>query len=298
MKITEVGNRGILFTFDDETSVYLIHADSRLVLCDTHCGPESMEPVKEYIATHGLDKKELLIFNSHSDWDHIWGNCAFPGATIVGHEECRKRMQERGNWDLTKLNQKLGEVEIRLPNLTFSDRLCLVEDGIEFIYTPGHTVCSSICFDRKDSVLYVGDLVEEPIPYILYHDVERFGQSLELLKSFSANVIISAHSGIVEEKLIEDNLAYIQKVIANVPVELPEDFRVLDDFNRKNALILQYEKIVRERLGERFELPVFLREFWGGFHVAEEDLGRLFKQVVNRQYEELEEALKEYIAKI
>lgn len=58
-----------------------------------------MEIVKEYIKAN-LPEKEILVFNSHADWDHIWGNCAFEGVTIIGHEKTRTRMQEIGEFEV------------------------------------------------------------------------------------------------------------------------------------------------------------------------------------------------------
>ena len=42
--------------------------------------------------------REVLVVNSHADWDHPWGNNYFTGerrATIIGHELCRARMQSQ-----------------------------------------------------------------------------------------------------------------------------------------------------------------------------------------------------------
>jgi len=30
------------------------------------------------------------VINTHYHADHCWGNCFFPGATIIGHERCRE----------------------------------------------------------------------------------------------------------------------------------------------------------------------------------------------------------------
>lgn len=50
-------------------------------------GPRPMEPVKRHIQTHRL-QMEIVVFNSHVDWDHVWGNCDFPGHLIIGYELC------------------------------------------------------------------------------------------------------------------------------------------------------------------------------------------------------------------
>ncbi|MCO5387088.1 MAG: hypothetical protein NHB14_16405 [Desulfosporosinus sp.] len=48
-----------------------------------------MNTIKEYLLNQ-IVSKELLVFNSHSDWDHIWGNCVFESAEVIGHEKAKK----------------------------------------------------------------------------------------------------------------------------------------------------------------------------------------------------------------
>lgn len=282
MVIKEIGSRGVILTFEDDISIYLVHTEHRFFLCDTHLGPISMDCVKQYISAE-LNKKEIIVFNSHSDWDHIWGNCAFADAIIVGHESCRKRMHERGELELEKFAKyHNGTIELKLPNLTFDHRIVFEEDGIEFIYAPGHTIDSAVCFDRKDSVLFVGDLVEYPIPYLDFHDLEAFIKALEFIKGFPARVKISAHSGIIDEKLIDDNIAYIKDVLFNRPVDAEKygECRSVHSFNVNNLLFLKYENIAREKLKEEFDYRAFRSNF-GDLHAI--------------KYEDLEEALENYM---
>ena len=222
MKINKIGSRGTLFTFEEgdsafsqDTSVYLINARDKLFLCDTHVGPKSMDVVKKYINTHGLGDKEIIVFNSHGDWDHIWGNCAFPNATIIAHESCRMRMETRGESDLEKYKGKFhdGTFKLKLPNLTFDSRLKFEEYDIEFIYAPGHTEDSAICYDKKDSVLFVGDLVEHPHPYLSYDDLGAYIKTLEYIKSLGVQITLSGHSGKADEKLINENISFIKKAM-------------------------------------------------------------------------------------
>jgi len=220
VKIEKISKRGTLFTFQEgdslftqDTCVYLINTGEKLFLCDTHVGPKSMAVVKDYINAEGLGDKEVIVFNSHGDWDHIWGNCAFPDSTIIAHDSCRRRILENGEKDLERFKGKYhdGSFELKLPNLTFDSRLNFEDYGIEFIYAPGHTVDSAICFDREDSVLFAGDLIEDPEPYLQYENLEVYIKSLEYIKSIKAGTVISGHSGIVDEDLINENISYIKK---------------------------------------------------------------------------------------
>lgn len=297
MDIKKVGNRGTLFTFEDETAVYLINSDERLFLCDTHLGPVSMGYVKQYINEQGWTDKELIVYNSHSDWDHIWGNCAFKDQIIIGHVMCRKRMLERSMYDLEALPQEFrkGNVELRLPDLTFDSRLNFEEDEIEFIYAPGHTVCSAICYDKRDLVLFTGDLVEAPMPFVIYEGTEDFIKSLELIKSIHANVVVTAHSGIADEKLIDNNIAYIKSIHNNIPLSFEDEGdKMMHENNLKRILILKYEKIIKEKLGERFDYKYYKFDFWKSMKVQEDNLMKEYLNMKNFSYRDLEEGLINY----
>lgn len=76
-EVKEISERGVIFQYEDENLVYLIKGKDRLYLCDTHEGPESMKSVKNYIKENDLQNKKMIVFNSHSDFDHNWGNCTF-----------------------------------------------------------------------------------------------------------------------------------------------------------------------------------------------------------------------------
>jgi Zn-dependent hydrolases, including glyoxylases len=283
MNIREIGTRGVIFTYDDNISVYLAKGDQHNILCDTHLGPLSMNIIKEYLQT--LSSKELLVFNSHSDWDHIWGNCAFEGAKYIGHETARTRMQEIGVYELNRLKTfHNGEIELKYPNLTFSEKLTLEDEDIEFIYAPGHTIDSSLCFDRRDSVLFVGDLVESPIPYLDYYDLDAFIKTLELIKAFPAEIKLSAHSGIVSNDLVERNLTYIQSIQLGqtIPLEMIGSSAEVHQYNLNNRLLLEYEPLIREKSGQNFDYTAYKSNFLDLGKVNSDDFKRTLEKYLRR----------------
>lgn len=309
LRIEEIGSRGTLFTFGEgdspfefNTSVYLIDTGKRLFLCDTHTGPKSMDAVKKYISSKGWVDKELIIFNSHSDWDHIWGNCAFEGAAIIAHAKAKERIRERGRYDLERMARfHNGKIDLIMPDLTFEDRLEFEEDGIEFIYAPGHTIDSAICFDRKDSVLFAGDLIEHPLPYLNHYDLKGFMHSLETIKNYSAGVILSAHSGIVSEELLKGNIDYIRDLLdmgIGMPVgEKDEEWRYTHSYNIKNIMFLSYEDIIRKKQGTGFDHERFKKDFWSLVNPEYDNMDIESTYFQSTEYDMLEEALVRYTAK-
>ena len=41
---------------------------------------------------HITDKPIQYVVDTHSHWDHSWGNEEFPEATIIGHDNCYREM--------------------------------------------------------------------------------------------------------------------------------------------------------------------------------------------------------------
>lgn len=285
MRIQEIGTRGVIFTFPDNISVYLIKGDQYLILCDTHLGPLSMDRIKDYLLSQSIHK-ELLIFNSHSDWDHIWGNCAFRDAKIIAHEKARIRMQEIGEFELNHLKRfHNGEITLTFPHITFSDQLKLENEGVEFIYAPGHTIDSSLCFDQRDSILYVGDLVEYPIPYLDDYNLQLYIKTLMYIKAFPATFKLSAHSGIINNKLIDRNISYIQGILDGKPTtpDMIESSSEVHQYNVNNRLLLEVEPLFRVKLGEDFDYASYKSNFIDLDKVNTED----FKAKLKKYTQEL-----------
>ena len=276
MIVQQIGKRGFMLVFDDEISLYMIHCSQFNLLCDTHLGPESMDEIFAFLVDQSWSDR-IVIFNSHSDWDHIWGNCAFPDSLIIGHEFCRNRMLERGTFDIRQNSSlRRGKVVITPPNLTFSDRLTFADEGIEFLYAPGHTIDSALCYDHLDQVLYIGDLVENPIPYLDAKDLDTYLTTLMGLMTHPAQILISAHSGLVNRDLIEQNMKYITDVRGGTALD-PREFgayRPVHQWNMNMRLIWEFDRIARERHGGTFSL-VHLLEFVGDLHeISHEELKR------------------------
>ena len=297
----DVGKRGVIFQFDDENLVYLIKGFNKLFLCDTHEGPLSMKYITDYINDKNLSDKDLYVFNSHSDFDHVWGNCVFD-CPIIGHTFCRERLKERGEYDYeVKSKYHKGTVKLKLPDLIFNDNIKFAEEGIEFFHAPGHTIDSSICIDRKEKVAYVGDLVESPVIILLYHHLEQYLQSLSYIKDLAEEsyTIISSHSGIVDKSLIEENISYLRNLVRENKVKT-ENSRMqnLHNFNKKNLVILKYERVLRDKSGSDFNYKEYKKKFWGKFDVKYENLDREYIYMLNNSIDDLERAMKECIAEL
>lgn len=215
MKLQEIGTRGLLFTFADpyKTNIYAINGEQFLFICDTFLGPVPMNEVIEELKKKGFLPKPTIVFNSHHDYDHIWGNQCFKDSIILSHELCLTKIKIIGKKDLKdyKDHQK-GDVQLTLPNVVFNDRVFFEEEGVEFYHTPGHTEDSSSCFDHIDEVLFVGDNLETPLPYIRILDIPEYVATLEEYLEREPVIILSGHDDVMfTDEILKENLNYLRE---------------------------------------------------------------------------------------
>jgi glyoxylase-like metal-dependent hydrolase (beta-lactamase superfamily II) len=271
MNVERIGNRGYIFDFNEyettltDTIVYGIKGETYFFICDTQTGPNTMKYVLDYLKYEIIDRR-IVVFNSHADWDHIWGNCIFDkNSVIISSEACREDILFKGEYDL-KYNYDFinGDVVLKLPDITFESKLFFDSESVEFFYLPGHTIGDSVCFDKKDRIMYIGDLAEVPIPCIGYHDLKRFKSSLECLLDYDDVIYLTTHSKIVDKSLIMQNIDYIEslikgKDISSKIIEEYPDVVNIDKINRINVLmdeLIENEKI-KKKDGEDFDLFEF-----------------------------------------
>lgn len=217
MEMKRVGSRGMLFTFYDlgiPTNVYVICGDRYVYIVDTYLGPDAMDEINQYIAAQHGDKN-VIVINTHSHWDHVWGNCLYNNSLIISHVLCRELMEKEGQGELLKYEKyKRGKVEIVYPNLTITGRLYFGEDKVLIYHTPGHTEDGISVVDLSDGVLYAGDNLERPIPYTTYKNLKQYREVLEEYLDLEVNTVIGGHTGCEDKALIMDNLNYIRKLEA------------------------------------------------------------------------------------
>jgi cyclase len=290
LEIKECGSRGVIFKNDRGEINYLIKGNHYLLLCDTSSyGNRQMKVIEHYIKEQDLSHKPMIIFNSHADYDHIWGNSYF-NATIISSQATDEDMRERAEFELgIYANLQVEPVELRYPNVTFDKRLYLKDEEIEFIYTPGHTIGCSILLDHHDQVAYVGDLIESPFPYLSYHRLDLYLETLNYLQSLTYT-LVNGHNGIVDSNLINENRQYVQNVYFNKDVQIRNDMKWLHAHNKNEILMSAYLEHYKTK-SNSFDYSHYQRELWDKlkteFNLKESEL----YQLKNLDHEQLKQFL-------
>ena len=219
MEVQKVGSRGYVFTFEDpyKLNIYVINGEEHLFICDTGFGSDSVNEILDYLRIIDIHSKPFIVFNSHADYDHVWGNHVFKESEIIAHELSPEIFQKEGEEILEKYwEHKRGEVILTPPNKLFKEKIVFKTEGVEFYHSPGHTLESSSCFDHKEKILFVGDNIESPFPYINFLNLENYCDSLREYLNRNAKVIISGHDEVMfDESLILNNLQYLETIQSN-----------------------------------------------------------------------------------
>ena len=101
---------------------YLIATERFVLVYDTLLGPKSGAWLHDK-ALALAQGRPLVVFNSHADWDHYFGNMCFPDATIISSHLCAERIT--GGVGAAELAKKVaehprcyGEVRLLAPTIT------------------------------------------------------------------------------------------------------------------------------------------------------------------------------------
>lgn len=190
------------------------------VVIDTLALPEETLGMREFIE-HELGVQVRYVINTHYHADHTWGNCFFPGATVIGHAKCRELLIEYGAPSLEgakKQNPSLRQVKIVPPHLTFASGELTMRVGkknLVFSQTFGHSEDSISVLVEEDRVLFASDAFM-PLPYIVDGDVEELITSIKKIGKMGLENIIQGHGDIILrgeiDAAVKENLNYLNNI--------------------------------------------------------------------------------------
>ena len=190
------------------------------VVIDTLALPEESMEMRKFIEEQ-LGVPVKFIINTHYHADHSWGNCFFPGATVIAHSLSRTLIQEKGNASLDsarRQNAIFKTVKLIEPQMTFTEGSLALRVGKKNLLMTqmlGHSADSISVLVEEDRVLFAGDAFM-PIPYVVDGDEEELLASMKRIGKMGLENIIQGHGDIILRGEIEEatreNVAYLTTV--------------------------------------------------------------------------------------
>jgi glyoxylase-like metal-dependent hydrolase (beta-lactamase superfamily II) len=190
------------------------------VVIDTLAIPEETIEMRNYIEDQ-LGVPVRYVINTHYHADHCWGNCFFPGATVISHKLCRDMIEQNGQISLDnakKQNPVFKQVKLVLPHMTFSEGTLSLRVGKKTLVmqmAPGHSKDGISVLIEEDRVLFAGDSFMA-LPYFVDGNPDELSATIKKIGKMGLENIIQGHGDIILRGEIEEatreNLAYINAV--------------------------------------------------------------------------------------
>jgi glyoxylase-like metal-dependent hydrolase (beta-lactamase superfamily II) len=158
--------------------VFVVVTQRYVVLVDTLLNPRTAAELLDIARAELAGERQLLVVNTHSHWDHCWGNQLFAGpgarhpapilatrrcAELLGSPEAQARLAEQR----ASAPERFGDVRLLAPTVLFDDRLTI--DGgdltLELFATPGHASDHIAIYIPQIRTLLPGDAAELPFPF-------------------------------------------------------------------------------------------------------------------------------------
>ncbi len=197
------------------------------VVIDTLPFPRETREMLEFLRAESKRGIRYVI-NTHHHADHVYGNYLFEEADIISGERCREVMRKSGEKNLAEAKAQtpeLAEVTLRLPNISFPDKLTLhLGDRVmRLMPLPGHTLDGIGLYVEGDKILFAGDAVM-PLPYIFWGDRAVLQETLRQIKEMNLENIVQGHGEVLLKGEIDETLdaaiAYLECIQEKVKAKI------------------------------------------------------------------------------
>ena len=219
--------RIIAFKYKRIVTNFAVITERYVVLIDTLINQATAEAMVHAVQDALDSGRQLLVINTHADWDHFWGNMAFVGPTaphpapIIGHRLCRERVRSpQSQADLAQMQAsdpaELSGVRLEPPTITFDGALSI--DGgdltLELFHTPGHKPDHISIFIPEIRTLFPVDAAEDPLPFVLdAASLPLMRSSFQQLLSLEPDTVLYHHAlGSIRTDVIHQNIAYFDDI--------------------------------------------------------------------------------------
>lgn len=215
--------------------------DTDVVLIDSGNDKDAGKKIKKILDANGWTLK--AIYNTHSNADHTGGNkylqtqtgCKIyaPGieADFTNHPILEPSYLYGGCPPKDLRHKFLMAQECEAEYLTEK----VLPEGWEIVYLPGHFF-DMVGFRTQDDVVYLADCLSSRTTLDKYgitvlYDVEKYLQTLEMVKSMKAKLFIPSHADPTEDicELAQYNIDKVKEIAEHILkiCETPLNFEVI-----------------------------------------------------------------------
>jgi len=214
----------------EEVISYLVLGEDAAALIDSGLGIGDIKRVVKE-----LTDLPVMVVNTHAHLDHTGGNSAFEEIALYDHPFARERAKGKPREGIDVGNY-IGEgmywkpLPLGVDPATWhtdpfkvtkwmkeGDRIDLGGKGLEVIHIPGHTPDSVCLLERRERLLFIGDIFY-PAPIYIYStesDMDVFIASFRKMVKIDYDYAMPGHNETkLEKKVVEEVLHAIEAIKA------------------------------------------------------------------------------------
>tara|TARA_B100000586_G_scaffold235703_1_gene186206 strand:+ start:665 stop:1507 length:843 start_codon:yes stop_codon:yes gene_type:complete len=244
------------------TNAGIIIGDDSVLVIDSLRVPSFARDLIQDVKT--ITEKPIgFVIDTHSHWDHSWGNEEFPEATIIGHKNCYAEMidmewNEEWRKKVVSSNDPWSEegnlVNITPPNMTFETSMQLYFGGREIdlkYFGRAHTSGDIYIHLPKEKIVFTGDVAQDGgVPYLGdcypadWPETDNQLASLPIERFMSGHGPIGDHNALVEAKdFIHTLVDSVKHAIADGQDSLQASKYVINEMSPKYGDWRSFDRI-------------------------------------------------------
>lgn len=216
---------------------FLVVTDRSVVLVDTVINPATARTMLGYALPYLTNGRQLLVINTHADYDHAWGNQLFAGpqaaypAPIIGTRLCAAQFKTPEASALLQQMQAqepaiFGAIVLTPPSLLFDERL-VIDGGdltLELFAAPGHTPDHLAIYLPEIATLLAADGAEFPFPMArTVAGLPAMRQSLVQMAALPVKTALYCHAPVtIGPQLLQANIVYFDVLEAHCRAALQQ----------------------------------------------------------------------------
>ncbi|GLW96774.1 MBL fold metallo-hydrolase [Microtetraspora sp. NBRC 16547] len=220
----EVGDRVYVRRHESyDLNVGLVVGEGHCLVLDTRMSHREAADLIE--AIRRITGSPWTVVNSHSHFDHYFGNALFRPAEIWGHVRCAEEIERDGLEQRAKVagfvpedrRAEVEEVEIVPPDHTFTDSATL-DIGGRVVHLRhfglGHSSNDIVVHVPDAGVVFAGDLVEEGAPpaFSDSYPLDWPATTAAMLVELPEPVIVPGHGAVVGRDFVAGQQAELAAV--------------------------------------------------------------------------------------
>lgn len=195
-----------------QTTSTLLQTPSAIFLIDPNWLPFEIHRIKEYLNSIRRERKLYLIF-THSDYDHIIGYGAFPGAKVIASSAFALKkdkevdVRKAEEWDAEHyITREYPILYPRVDIVINQDGKSMHFDGtvLTFYFAPGHTAEGMYIVYEPAGVWIAGDYLSDVEFPLIEDDIDAYRLTMtktdRILRAHLINWLIPGHGTVVDTK--------------------------------------------------------------------------------------------------